>query len=79
VTLENEGTMPHTFTIDAAKVDVTVQPDTKGTATVKLPASGALAFYCKFHQATGMQGAFFDKPGATVTGGSGGSGEGYQK
>jgi plastocyanin len=79
VTLENEGAMPHTFTIDAPKVDVTVQPDTKGTAKVTLPASGALAFYCKFHKTQGMQGAFFDKEGATVAGGSGGSGEGYQK
>lgn len=79
VTLTNSGAMPHTFTIDKPKVDVQVDAGKDGTATVTLPASGALAFYCKFHKAAGMQGAFFDKPGATVTGGSGSAGEGYQK
>lgn len=74
VELENEGTMPHTFTIDAAKVDVTVEAGKKGTASVTLPASGALAFYCKFHVSQGMQGAFYDKPGATAAGGSGDGG-----
>lgn len=79
VVLTNSGAKPHTFVIDKPKVDVQVDPGKDGTATVTLPASGALAFYCKFHKAAGMQGAFFDKPGATVTGGSGGAGEGYQK
>ena len=69
VSLTNSGAMPHTFTIDAPKVDVTVEAGKKGTASVKLPASGAIAFYCKFHVSQGMQGAFFDKPGATVSGG----------
>lgn len=79
VTLTNSGTMPHTFTIDEPKVDVRVDAGKEGTATVTLPASGALAFYCTFHKAAGMRGAFFDKPGATVAGGSGAAGEGYQK
>ena len=74
VSLANKGTMPHTFTIDSPKVDVTVEADSAGTATVKLPASGALAFYCKFHKAQGMQGAFYDKPGATAAAGSGDDG-----
>jgi plastocyanin len=66
VALENEGTAPHTFTIDAVHVDVEVQPDSKGTATVTLPASGALAFYCRFHRGQGMQGAFFGTAGDKV-------------
>ena len=79
VSLTNSGAMPHTFTVDKPKVDVQVDAGKTGTAKVTLPASGALLFYCKFHQTTGMQGAFFDQPGATVAGGSGGAGEGYQK
>jgi len=77
VELENEGAMPHTFTIDAPKVDVLVAPGKKGTATVTMPASGALAFYCKFHRAAGMQGAFFGKPGDTVAGAPGDGGGAY--
>jgi plastocyanin len=29
------------------------------TVTFTMPASGHLNFYCKFHKATGMQGAFY--------------------
>lgn len=78
VSLTNSGAMPHTFTVDKPKVDVQVDAGKTGTAKVTLPASGALLFYCKFHQTTGMQGAFFDQPGATLSGGVG-AGEGYQK
>ena len=77
VNLTNEGAMPHTFTIAAPKVDVTVEPGKTGTASVTLPASGALAFYCRFHKDAGMQGAFFDKPGATAGTASGDDGGAY--
>ena len=33
-------------------------PGQKATVDVTLPASGTLAFYCKFHIDAGMQGAF---------------------
>jgi plastocyanin len=56
--LNNEGTKSHTFTIDSAKIDQQVEPGQKGTVEVTLPASGSLAFYCKFHVSSGMQGAF---------------------
>src|SRR5215207_9853949 len=56
--LANEGTKSHTFTIDAAKIDQQLDPDGKATVEVTLPASGTLAFYCKFHVSGGMQGAF---------------------
>jgi plastocyanin len=58
VALENEGKAPHTFTIDALGVDKVLQPGEKATVTVALPAGGTVAFYCRFHKASGMQGAF---------------------
>ena len=58
VDLTNEGTRSHTFTIDSAKIDQQIDKDGKATVEVTLPASGALAFYCRFHVSGGMQGAF---------------------
>lgn len=58
VNLSNEGQMPHTFTIDDHGVDQEVDPGQKATVTVTMPASGDLVFYCRFHRASGMQGAF---------------------
>ena len=58
VDLSNEGQKNHTFTIDSAKIDTEVDPGQKATVEVTLPASGSLAFYCKFHVSGGMQGAF---------------------
>ena len=70
--LKNEGGVVHTFTADGF-ADVTVQPGTTGDASITLPASGAVRFYCRFHQGQGMQGAFFFNPGDTVAPGSGAS------
>jgi plastocyanin len=58
VELSNEGQKNHTFTIDSAKIDQEIDPGKKATVQVTLPASGSLAFYCKFHVSGGMQGAF---------------------
>ena len=58
VDLSNEGEKAHTFTIDSAKIDQRLDPGQKATVEVTLPASGNLAFYCKFHVSGGMQGAF---------------------
>jgi plastocyanin len=58
VELHNEGSLEHTFTIDSANIDETLQPDATKTVTVKVPSSGSLAYYCRFHQGQGMQGAF---------------------
>jgi plastocyanin len=60
VELHNEGSVEHTFTIDSANVDETLKPDAKMTVTVKVPASGSLRYYCRFHRSQGMQGAFID-------------------
>jgi plastocyanin len=72
VELRNEGKNPHTFTIDALKIDKTLQPGDEIDVPVAMPASGALAFYCKFHQGQGMQGALFSKEGDAPATGSGG-------
>jgi plastocyanin len=58
VTLKNEGSSPHTFTIASPAVDVTVDPGKTATADVALPASGTVPFFCRFHRGSGMQGAF---------------------
>jgi plastocyanin len=74
VELKNEGSVPHTFTIDSLKIDKELQPDKTADVSVKLPSSGVIVFYCRFHQASGMQGAFFFQPGGTASPGSSGSG-----
>ena len=72
--LKNEGDVVHTFTVDGFPVDVTVQAGATGDATIALPGSGAVRFYCRFHAGQGMQGAFYLNPGDTVTNtGSGGA------
>jgi plastocyanin len=57
VTVKNDGSVAHTFTIDAAGVDKTLQPGDSVQAQVVVPASGVLNYYCRFHRSLGMQGA----------------------
>jgi plastocyanin len=64
--LKNEGKVEHTFTIDSQGIDKHLQPGSKAEATVTIPQSGAVSFYCKFHKSSGMAGAL------AVTGGTGG-------
>jgi plastocyanin len=59
VNLKNTGQAPHTFTIDSPKIDVMVAVGGTGAATVTLPKSGTIAFYCTLHKAQGMQGGIF--------------------
>jgi plastocyanin len=56
VHVENKGTLPHTFTIDAQQVNVTLQPGDEQDVQVTLPQSGAVEFYCSFHHGQGMAG-----------------------
>lgn len=72
VKLKNEGDVVHTFTVDGL-ADVTVQPGAESIASLTLPASGAVRFYCRFHQSQGMQGAFYFTAGDTVAPGTGGA------
>ena len=59
VHLANEGGTTHTFTLDDASVDQTLEPGDDATVTVTVPESGSLRFSCNFHGAMGMQGAFY--------------------
>jgi plastocyanin len=85
VTVENEGSTAHTFTIDAQNIDKTIQPGDSAKVKVTIPANGKAAdFYCRFHVGQGMQGAFFSKTGGSASskstssgGSSSGSGGGY--
>ena len=67
ITLKNEGQNQHTFTIDSLSVDQVLDPGKTATVNLRLPAGGAVAWYCKFHKASGMQGAFV-LPGASQSG-----------
>ncbi|HEV8571960.1 MAG TPA: cupredoxin domain-containing protein [Actinomycetota bacterium] len=53
----NEGEATHTFTVDALGIDKTLAPEAQTSIEVTLPDSGALLFYCRFHQSRGMRGA----------------------
>jgi plastocyanin len=83
IELENEGTAPHTFTIESAGIDEELQPGDKVETDVTFPDSAALTFICRFHAGQGMQGALSVSGdlGATGTesedkGGGSGSGSG---
>jgi plastocyanin len=56
VDLHNEGSRQHSVTT-ANGVDVVVDPGQIGEVELTAPDEGQLAFYCRFHQNTGMQGA----------------------
>jgi plastocyanin len=76
VTIDNEGSVDHTFTIDAQGVDEQLAPGDSIDVDVKIPKNGKpAAFYCRFHKSQGMQGALFSKPGgkAASSGASGGT------
>jgi plastocyanin len=68
IELENEGSAPHTLTSDALGVDEEVAPGDSATVEITVPSSGgAFRFFCRFHQANGMQGAVFTKTGVKAT------------
>jgi plastocyanin len=54
--LENESSNLHNFTLADQNVDQDIQAGQKMEVTVKLPASGFLEFFCKYHKASGMVG-----------------------
>ncbi|CAN5612950.1 hypothetical protein BH10ACT1_BH10ACT1_33740 [soil metagenome] len=66
VELENEGDMPHTFTLDDKSIDTKVLPGKVAKVTVTVPKSGSLRFSCDFHLRAGMQGAFYTGTGAAA-------------
>jgi plastocyanin len=68
ITLKNEGHTTHTFTSDALNMDQQLAAGKSKKFTVTVPSSGtAFQFHCDFHEAMGMQGAFYTQPGATLS------------
>ncbi|HEY3722657.1 MAG TPA: cupredoxin domain-containing protein [Acidimicrobiia bacterium] len=59
ISLHNEGSVPHTFTVPSLNIDKELQPEQKMTVTVTVPMAGSVPFYCRFHKDNGMQGAIF--------------------
>ena len=59
IELKNEGKATHSFTSPEMHVDEELSPGSTKTVTVSAPASGYVQFFCRFHQAQGMQGAVF--------------------
>jgi plastocyanin len=65
--VKNEGSVAHTFTIDAQNIDKELQPGASATIKVKIPKNGKPAnFYCRFHVGSGMQGAVFSTAGTAA-------------
>lgn len=56
LTIENDGSSPHTFTIDSENISVTLQPGDQQQVKVTFPKSGSVPFYCEFHKSMGMTG-----------------------
>jgi plastocyanin len=54
VELVNEGSSPHTFTIEGEAVDVEVAAGGTGTATIDLDP-GTYTLFCEFHRSQGME------------------------
>lgn len=73
IELENEGANPHTFTITGLNIDQQVDPGTKKELEITFSGSSDIAFFCKFHGAGGMRGAFFFGSAPSEAGSSGGT------
>jgi plastocyanin len=68
--LKNEGKATHTFTSTVLGVDKELKPGESAKVDVTVPSADSSAFFCRFHQSSGMQGAVYTK--GTATGGSSG-------
>lgn len=66
--LKNEGETEHNFSIDSQGIDEDVEPGESATVTVRIPSSGEVSFYCKYHKGEGMAGAL-EASGTSGTGG----------
>ncbi|HTG48393.1 MAG TPA: cupredoxin domain-containing protein [Actinomycetota bacterium] len=50
ITVTNDDSVPHNFSITSQKIDVTIEPGASKTITVTFPTSGSVQFFCKFHK-----------------------------
>jgi len=55
--LKNKGKVEHNLTIPSQGIDKNIAAGKDATVTVKIPKSGVVAFYCKYHRGMGMAGA----------------------
>lgn len=69
--LNNRGAAEHSFTIDAGplQVDQVVAAGASYEGQLKLPESGVVEFFCRFHVNSGMKGAFYFGDGQAVPAG----------
>jgi plastocyanin len=58
VTVKNDGQMLHNLTVTALGIDQDVAAGQSITVTIAFKGSGPVDFFCKYHVASGMQGAF---------------------
>jgi plastocyanin len=56
LTLSNESTTLHNFSVSEQNLDMDIAGGAKITATVTFPSSGTLVFFCKYHRSSGMLG-----------------------
>lgn len=78
VSLENTGTVAHTFTIDALEVDEVLDPGQQAEIDVELTeADEPVVFICRFHDGQGMRGAFGQDAADEARGGGGDGPYGY--
>jgi plastocyanin len=61
VEVKNQGSIAHTFTVQALGIDEQIEPGKTKDVSVTFPASGAAPFVCKFHAGSGMRGALLAK------------------
>ena len=54
LTLVNEGSSPHTFTVEGEAIDVEVEAGSEATASIDL-APGTYMLFCEFHRQQGME------------------------
>ena len=54
LSLVNEGSSPHTFTVEGEDVDVEVEAGSEATASIDL-APGTYTLFCEFHRQQGME------------------------
>ena len=59
--LENYGAKRHNFTVPSEGIDRDLAPGKKATVTIRIPRSGRVLFYCKYHKQLGMAGGLAKK------------------
>lgn len=59
--IDNESGTEHNFTVKAQHVDLDLDAHSDKSATVTIPASGFVSFYCEYHQSSGMAGVLQTK------------------